>query len=359
MSVNALQVETESLQNLQPLSSLNSRQLHQLARQSELHALQHGEELHVPTKPIARRLGEDFMDFLVKGDVECVREHHRQKILFGTRKARQPLHEHMPHYQSLRAVGHCIILRINVIDLENLLSIHWEQGYEYEELQVESDMHSIANLLQNRCLLGLPPDNIETVFALMETVEVLAGEQVITQGELDDGYYTVLHGQCEVTRKPDGEGEDVLLAEIGPGASFGEEALITGAARNASIRMLTDGNLMRLNKKNFLTYVVEALLDFIDYDTLIIKLRSAAHLIDVRNRDEYRDNGHGVNIPLPMLRLHLQGLSKDREYIFCCNDGKLATTASFIATQHGFKSSVLLGGLNNVPENCLQTLPEG
>jgi len=352
MFINALHIQTDALHNLHPLSSLNSQQLLQLARQSELQELKHGEELRVPPK---RKLGEDFMDFLVEGNVECVREHHCQKIQIGTSKAKQPLHEHMPHYQSLRAVGRCIILRINVTDLDNLLSIHWEQGYEYEELQVESDIHSMTSLLKNRCLLGLPPDNIETVFALMETVETLAGEQIISQGEHDDSYYTILHGKCEVTRKPDGEGEDVLLAELGPGASFGEEALITDAPRNASIRMLTDGNLMRLTKANFLTYVVEALLDFIDYDTLILKLSSAAHLIDVRSQDEYKENGHGVNIPLPLLRLHLQSLSKDREYVFCCNDGKLATTASFIATQYGLKTSVLRNGLNSVPSNCLQT----
>jgi len=359
MSYNALQFETDSLKNLQLLSSLNDRQLHQLASQSEIHILLAGEELRVPAKRNARKLGTDFIDFLVSGEVDCVREHHRLRVQVGTRQARHPLHEHMPHYQSLRAAGRCTILRINIKDLDSMLAVHWEQGFEYEELHVESDIHSMTNLLQNRCLLALPPDNIETVLALMETVEVLEGELIISQGEQDDGYYTVLHGQCQVTRTPHEGGEDIVLAELGPGASFGEEALITGAPRNANIRMLTDGSLMRLNKDYFLTYVVDSLIDFINYDGVVEKLRSAARLIDVRSGDEYAHNGHGTNIPLPMLRLQLQRLSKDREYIFCCDDGRLATSASFIATQHGFKTSVLRNGLNSVPPEHLGNIVSG
>ena len=353
MSQNALQFDTHALKNLQLLGSLNERQLHQLASQSEIHILQSGEELKVPSKRDARKLASDFMDFIVAGDVDCVREHHRLRIQAGTSKARHPLHEHMPHYQSLRAAGQCTVLRINIKDLDSMLAVHWEQGFEYEELQVESDVHSMTNLLQNRCLLALPPDNIETVLALMHTVDVLAGEQIITQGEQDDGYYTILHGQCQVTRKSHDGGEEILLAELGPGASFGEEALITGAPRNADIRMLSEGSLMRLDKQYFLTYVIDALIDYVDYDALLGKLRSAARLIDVRSNDEFEQNGHGTNVPLPMLRLQLQRLSKDREYVFCCNDGRLATTASFIATQHGFKTSVLRDGLDSIPDSQL------
>jgi CRP-like cAMP-binding protein len=46
--------------------------------------------------------------------------------------------------------------------------------------------------------------------------------------------------------------QGIPLAELGLGNTFGEEALISEDKRNATVRMLTDGALMRLKKADFL-----------------------------------------------------------------------------------------------------------
>ena len=48
----------------------------------------------------------------------------------------------------------------------------------------------------------------------------------------------------------------VYLAELGMGDTFGEEALISGAHRNATVTMITDGVLMRLGKDDFNTLLM-------------------------------------------------------------------------------------------------------
>ncbi|WP_126453127.1 cyclic nucleotide-binding domain-containing protein [Sulfuriflexus mobilis] len=348
MHQTAHQLDPDSLRRLQPLGSLTETDLRRICDCAQLLHLQPGEALTMQDQT------PRFLDYLISGEVElCRGRHTRLRIQQHSSQARRPLHDSLSQYEHIAARTRCTLLRIDQEQLERLLQSNWQAGYDIEELHVDSDMHAMSHLLQNRCLLALPPDNIESVMALMQSIEVQAGETIIWQGEYDDGYYTVLNGHCRVSRRPHALGDDIRLAELGPGASFGEEALITGSARNATISMLTDGVLMRLDKKYFLRYVVNELIHCHDYRGMLDKLRQGAKLIDVRSADEHGRNGYGLHIPLPLLRLRLQKLGKGREYVFCCSDGQLSTAAAFIALQQGFTASVLKGGLRTVPREYL------
>ena len=46
-------------------------------------------------------------------------------------------------------------------------------------------------------------------------------------------------------------GASVKVATLGPGASFGEEALLKGEPRNATVRMATAGRVLKLGKEDF------------------------------------------------------------------------------------------------------------
>jgi NADH dehydrogenase len=62
------------------------------------------------------------------------------------------------------------------------------------------------------------------------------GDYIIKQGETPAGFYVVEHGEVEVVRssedKPDGE----VIAVIGEGNFFGEQALLNNSPRTASVR---------------------------------------------------------------------------------------------------------------------------
>ena len=347
----ASQLDTPTLKRLEPLNALGERQLSHITHYAVVHRLQPTESLQLSDSEYE---SGQYVDYLISGNVELSQHHTRKQLAATHQKSTQPLANTLPNYRAITAQTSSVILRIEKQLLESTLRVHFDQVIDCEELQVETDMHSMSQLLQNRCLLALPPDNIETVLALMETVEFSAGDYVINQGDMDTSYYTILSGHCRVTRRPHDLAREISLAELGPGASFGEEALIAEMPRNANIQMITDGSLMRLEKQYFLRYVVKPLINHVNYRLLIDKLRNGAKLIDVRNSDEFRRNGHGLHIPLPMLRLRLEKLSKGREYIFCCNDGKLSTTAAFLGLQQGFKTAVLKGGLNMIPPEYLR-----
>ena len=100
----------------------------------------------------------------------------------------------------------------------------------------------------------------------MQRINYRAGDVVIKQGTEGDYFYVVVAGKCVVTRETPLNKEGIKLAELGPGDSFGEEALIAEAKRNATVTMSTDGTLMRLGKNDFQTLLNEPLLQWVDQD---------------------------------------------------------------------------------------------
>ncbi len=93
-----------------------------------------------------------------------------------------------------------------------------------------------------------------------------AGDVVIRQGDEGDFFYAIVGGRCAVTRETPLNREGIRLAELGMGDTFGEEALISGATRNATVTMLTDGVLMRLAKDDFNTLLNEPMLQWVDHE---------------------------------------------------------------------------------------------
>src|ERR1700728_3454406 len=121
----------------------------------------------------------------------------------------------------------------------------------------------MTTLLQTKAFHRVPPANIQAIFMRMQRINYRAGDIVIKQGTEGDFFYVVVAGKCIVTRETPLNKEGIKLAELGPGDSFGEEALIAEAQRNATVNMSTDGNLMRLGENDFQTLLQEPLLEVV------------------------------------------------------------------------------------------------
>ena len=151
---------------------------------------------------------------------------------------------------------------------------------------------------------------IQSLLIKMETLPVKAGDVVIRQGDSGDYFYTLHEGRCAVTRQDSPEGEQQLLAELRDGDSFGEDALVSDAKRNATVSMLTDGLLMRLAKKDFVELLKNQLVKRVDYEQAAAMVDDGAVWVDVRTQDEYEHGAFedSVNIPLFCLRDELSEL---------------------------------------------------
>ena len=198
----------------------------------------------------------------------------------------------------------------------------------------------------------MPPANIEKLLARMEKMPVKTGQVIIRQGDEGDYYYLVESGNASVTRQI-GAGDGKEMAQTGPGACFGEEALVSDAKRNATVTMISDGVLLRLAKKDFVELLREPLLNWLIQQEAVDKVKSGrAKWLDVRHAKEYQHaRVPGASLcPLHELRNRAGGLDRDLEYICYCKTGRRSSAAAFLLSQRGFKAFVLKGGLQTLPD---------
>lgn len=204
----------------------------------------------------------------------------------------------------------------------------------------DEDRSWIRKMRHIMAFKNMPPANIKALLEKMETILVDKGDVVVAQGSDGDYYYVLTEGEAVVTRT-------VELANLSPGASFGEEALVSDAKRNASVTMKSSGMLMRLSKQNFNELLKEPLLERVSPDDARREINNGAVWLDVRHAKEfaYARLPKAVNIPLHEVRIRLDELDKDKNYICYCSTGRRSSAAAFLLVQHGFNAKVLNGGV--------------
>lgn len=189
------------------------------------------------------------------------------------------------------------------------------------------------------------PLSFEQIVRCAETMQawsVSAGEDVVLEGTPGDYFYVIESGQAEVVRS------GAAVARLVAGASFGEEALLQDIPRNATVRMVSEGKLLRLAKDDFDRLLKTQLVDVINPDDarLLIE-RHAAEIIDCRNEEEWElwRLPSARLMPLEQLRERARGLDRSREYIVYCRAGRRAMAAAFLMRQLGLEARALAGGI--------------
>jgi len=79
-----------------------------------------------------------------------------------------------------------------------------------------------------------------------------AGETIFRQGDAGDLVYVIVNGEVEAIRE-DPEGENHVLATMGPGEYFGEMALLSDAPRTATVRARTQLDAVAMARADFTT----------------------------------------------------------------------------------------------------------
>ncbi len=74
---------------------------------------------------------------------------------------------------------------------------------------------------------------------------------VVREGQAGDSMYFITAGRCEVRKKDPNTSIEFLLTELGPGACFGEMALLTSKPRTASVVTLEPTTVGILERKDF------------------------------------------------------------------------------------------------------------
>ena len=337
--------DKKSLKNLVPLNGLSSAHFEELAKKATILELKPGKYL------FKKGERDSSTCYILDGEIALVDGSDiKLTIEGGTEEAKHPIAPQQPRQLGARAKTRCTVISIDSGLLDVMLS--WEQSASYEVDDIESDDEDwMTRMMQSDLLQRLPATNLQQLFMRMEEVETKASEVVVNQDDEGDYYYIIKQGTCIVSRKPSANAREVKLAELSDGDSFGEESLLSGAKRNASVTMLTDGKLMRLSKKDFNELLKSPLMSHVTYDQAKPLVQNGAVLLDVRLPGEY-SNAHldnSINIPLAAIRTEITSIDRDKEYIVYCDTGRRSTSAVFLLGQFGIDANVLKDGLSNVP----------
>jgi rhodanese-related sulfurtransferase len=203
-------------------------------------------------------------------------------------------------------------------------------------------------LLQAKAFHKIPPANIQAIFMRMQQINYKSGDVVVKQGSEGDYFYVLTRGTCLVTRETPLNKEGIKLAELVVGDTFGEEALISEAKRNATVTMTADGSVMRLGKDDFKRLLNEPMLDWVDQAGAEEIIRKGGQWLDVRLPSEF-ENQHkdgALNMPLYFIRLKINTLDQDVKYVVCCDTGRRSSAGAYILSERGFQAYVLRNGIN-------------
>jgi CRP-like cAMP-binding protein len=346
--VEEREASVQLLKTLTPLDGLKRDNIAALAKKVTVRKMSAGRTLFKEGDTDRRTI------WLVTGMLE-ISENGRTVAMIrgGTRESRTPLYPQIPRRVTARAAEEVSYLSIDSELLDVMIT--WDQTGTYEVSELQSQLEGtggddwMTTLLQTKAFHRIPPANIQAIFMRLERVACKAAEVVIKQGDEGDFFYVIVSGKCIVTRETPLNRDGIKLAELGVGDTFGEEALIAEAKRNATVTMLTEGVLMRLNKQDFRALMNEPLLQWVSNDQAREIIAKGGRWLDVRLPSEHQNlqiDG-SLNIPLYFIRLKLSALDRNIPYVVYCDTGRRSSAAAYILVERGFDAYVLTGGLTN------------
>lgn len=253
----------------------------------------------------------------------------------------------IPHEASVRALTDVCVVRVDGERMEEALA--WSQ----HAAELRRLSNACGNLMQQALpFRRLPLENVQRAFDAMRPMTVRAGDAVVRQGDPGDRYYVIERGRAEVWRVDPLTDETGLARMLGPGDGFGEEALLLGGYRTATVTMVEDGALWTLEKDAFEHLMKSEYVEEIDAARAQALADSGAAVwLDCRYDVEF-DEAHipgALHMPLDNLRNDVARLQKDGTYIVYCRSGRRSGCAAFLLHERGFRAYSLTGGIREWP----------
>lgn len=340
-------LDMELLKSFSPLDGLKRDNLAALAKKVQIRELSPQQMLFKEGDTEKRTV------YVVSGSLELLYDGKVDEIIKGgTDEARNPVAPKLPRKVAARARDRVQFLSIDSDLLDVMLT--WDQTGSYEVSELQGQAEEVGGddwmtmLLQAKAFHKIPPANIQAIFMRMQQINYKAGDVILKQGSDGDYFYVLTRGKCLVTRETPLNKDGIKLAELVVGDTFGEEALISDAKRNATVTMTADGSVMRLGKDDFKRLLNEPMLDWVSMSEADEIVQNGGQWLDVRLPSEY-ENHHkdgAINIPLYFIRLKINTLDPDTKYVLCCDTGRRSSAGAYILSERGFQAYVLQGGIN-------------
>lgn len=336
-------VNLSVLRNLVPLAALLPTDRAELAKHAREGNYAAGQCL------FARGETARTVAYLLAGEVELFDGRDARVVRAGSPEALHPLSQGARRQVTATCRSNCRILLIDREQLDMVLTWSQTGGIEVSEFEShagtadESDDWMTA-LLQHPAFHRIPAANIAQLFGCMQSRVVAAGKYVIREGGPGDAYFMITKGRVQILREAAGDGREHPIAELGVGQGFGEEALLSAAPRNASVRAAGEVHLMQITARDFDRLLKAPLLREISLE----EVGADMQLLDVRLAEEFKTARlpGAISLPLARLRELAAGLDATRPCAVYCDSGRRSASATYLLCERGFDAHLIAGGVD-------------
>jgi CRP-like cAMP-binding protein len=208
-----------------------------------------GEEMYLVLDGTLRVTRRDGADEIVLGEVR--RGEHVGEIA---------LLEQKPRSATITSLTPCSLLALGRSDFDAFLAGHPEVREELMALlrertrwasvrRVRPPREVVVSTLAG-FLGGVGEAVLKAIEGEVEWVTLPRGAVLLRQGEAGDCLYFIVSGRLRIYGQGEG-GAEVGIAELGPGGTVDEMALLGGQPRSASAAAAIDSELLRLSKAGF------------------------------------------------------------------------------------------------------------
>jgi len=340
-------IKAEELQQYYPFNKIQMKFYALLLKELEFLEKNKGDKLYSINRPA------ENTKYLTQGIVRVVTDKGREKIIKSTSlQSKYPIGDANKSntMDAIVDTAKASIFQINstLLDHFQVWSGCYDAAAAESPLRGHQSYKWVIGLLKSQSVQMLPQGNVGELFEELESRQVKAGEEVITEGDSGDYCYIIAEGSAEVYQCV-AEGEH-KIADLNQGVLFGESALVSSEPRNASVRMKTDGLLMQLSGEKFSKLLKAHVVRWITAQNAISKIVKGAMLLDVREQEEFAHQGieGAVNIPLAELRKKISRLDLSKEIITCSNMGSRCASAAFTLATLGYDVYALQGGISGL-----------
>lgn len=328
-----MSISHSDLRHFTPFDTMNPEYLDRVIEKASLR--------EVPKGTIIFKRGKELSEafYLVSGHVDLIDASFAiTSLTESSEERRSALNNITPTQVSALAKSTVTLLVVERDFLDLVMA--WSESGDEESEPEDEDSDWMSSLLQAPLFSKIPPGNIRQLFTRFKVQKVVSDEIVIKEGERGDYFYVLESGSATVM---DNAGN--ILAALRPGDFFGEEALAGETTRNATVKMLTQGKLRRLQKEDFKALLLEPVLKFVSMEDLQKRPRELPpfQLLDVRLPLERRFQSvpGSRNIPLSHLRRNMPELDLGITYVITDDAGRRCDVAAQLLTQAGFDICIL------------------
>jgi hypothetical protein len=231
-------MDAEQLRAFADFESLPPATLEMLALRSRAMRLPPGRWLVRPGRSLGGRL------YLLEGRLRLDHGNGWSQLAAGDERARHAVYPGCTSAQTLTGA------RLLRFDVETAAWLDSDGPLGVPEVALDESSWQ-CRFLASPFMQRLTPAAWQRILRAMTAAAWDAGEEVVQAGAPADHCFVLCKGRAEV-READG----AVLAHLGPGDLFGEEALITGAMRNATVRMTEPGATVSLAADRFERWIL-------------------------------------------------------------------------------------------------------